>query len=70
MDSQPRHKYEHFKISLTYIHYLNTFWLVTYLYCSSLKKYSEVKLTSLPLSLASSDTEKWSELLEDVEDTT
>ena len=42
--------------------------LVTYLYGGSLKKYSEVKLTSLPLSLASADTEKWSELLRDNSD--
>ena len=39
------------------------------LYCDSLKKYSEVKLTSLPLSLATADTENLSELLENVEDT-
>ena len=37
--------------------------LVTYLYSGSLKKYSEVKLTSLPsLGLVSTDTEKWSEI--------
>ena len=42
---------------------------MTYLYWGSLKKYSEVKLTSLPLSLATSDTDKWSEMPEDVEDT-
>ena len=42
--------------------------LVTYLYGGSLKKYSEVKLTSLPLSLASADTEKWSEMLSDNSD--
>ena len=43
--------------------------LVTYLYSGSLKKYSEVKLTSLPsLGLVSTDTEKWSEMLGDNSD--
>ena len=43
--------------------------LVTYLYSGSLKKYSEVKLTSLPsLGLVTSDTEKWSEMLGDNSD--
>ena len=43
--------------------------LVTYLYSGSLKKYSEVKLTSLPsLGLVSMDTEKWSEMLGDNSD--
>ena len=40
---------------------------VTYLYCGSIKKYSYVKFTSLFLILACEDTEKWSEMLEDVE---
>ena len=33
--------------------------LVTYLNVGSFKNYSEVMLTSLPLRLASADTEKW-----------
>ena len=40
-----------------------------YLYSSSHKKYSEVKLTSLPnLGLVTSDTEKWSEMIGDNSD--
>ena len=42
--------------------------LVTFLYGGSLKKYSEVKLTSLPLGLVTTDTEKWSEMLGDNSD--
>ena len=38
--------------------------LVTYIHGGSLKKYSEVKLTN-----ASAVTEKWAEMLEEVEDT-
>ena len=43
--------------------------LVTYLYSGSLKKYSEVKMTSLPsLGLITTDTDEWSEMLGDNSD--
>ena len=42
--------------------------LVTFLYGGSLKKYSEVKLSGLPLGLVSRDTERWRELLRENSD--